>query len=491
MNWPTDEIRFWKTKFLSLRWLVCALIVIALPALAQVSVPLTWNPSADTNAAGYKIYYGLTSRVYTTSVDVGNVTNTTITGLSTNTTYYFAATTYDAAGLESAYSQESTYTTTNPVVTPPPVIYLPPTLNPISNLSIKENAGLQTVNLTGISLGSGQVVTISAASSNPALIANPTVTYSSPAAAGTLAFLPVANVSGTATITVTANNGLPQSNLVAQTFTVTIAAVNQPPTLSPIGNLTLNFNSPAQTVGLSGISSGAANQLQTLVVKAVSSNPKLVPNPAVTYSSPLSTGSLTLKPAANVSGTSVITVTVNNGGASNNLVTQNFTVTVKTKAASGASPVILNPLTNQVVLAGKTVVLNISASGSGTLQYQWRHNGTNVPGATSAKLTLKNVTASQTGGYAVTISNAAGTTNSNPAELTVVSTPAAALTSAVKSNGQFTFNVVGITGYKYAVQASTDLVNWVSVQTNTAPFNFADGNAGQTSRRYFRTVYLP
>jgi fibronectin type III domain protein len=92
---------------LSLRLLVCAAVLIALPVLAGNSIPLAWNPSVGSNVAGYKIYYGGASHAYTNSVYVGNVTNTTITGLSPNTTYYFAATTYNKLGIESGFSNEA------------------------------------------------------------------------------------------------------------------------------------------------------------------------------------------------------------------------------------------------------------------------------------------------------------------------------------------------------------------------------------------------
>src|ERR1700728_1557392 len=93
--------------FYSLRLLVCAVMFNALPALAGNSIPLAWNPSAGSNVAGYKIYYGVTSHIYTKSIDVGNVTNTAIAGLSQNTTYYFAATTYNTLGVESGFSNEA------------------------------------------------------------------------------------------------------------------------------------------------------------------------------------------------------------------------------------------------------------------------------------------------------------------------------------------------------------------------------------------------
>ena len=57
--------------------------------------------------------------------------------------------------------------------------------------------------------------------------------------------------------------------------------MNQPPTLNAITNLTINENAGLQTVNLSGISSGAANENQTLTVTATSSKPILIPNPTV------------------------------------------------------------------------------------------------------------------------------------------------------------------------------------------------------------------
>ena len=580
---PENARRNRHTSFSSLRWALVLAGFFVLPVRAAVNVPLAWNPSVNTNVAGYKIYYGTVSHSYGNFVDVGNVTVTTISGLSENTTYYFAATTYDVNGVESKFSNEATYifktlpptlnplgdlalnfnssaqtvalggiglgtgktlavsaVSDNPALIPNPTVsytnpaatgtlnFTPaqnasgtahitvivqnnltlsntvaqmftvtvaaaklPTLNAIGDVSINENSGAQIVGLTGIGLGTGQSLAVSAVSDNPALIPNPAVTYISPAATGALNFAPVQNASGTAHLTVTVDNGQPQNNLVTRTFTVNVAAVNQPPTLNPLGDLTLDFNSPAQTVALGGISSGAANEFQPLTMTAVSSNPKLIPNPIVNYSSPLATGTLNFTPVAKASGACIITVTVNDGGASNNIVTRSFHVTVNTKAASGAKPMLLNKLNNQVVLAGKSVAFKVSAGGKGPLKYQWKFNGKVLASASGSTLTLKNVTANQTGVYSVSVANGAGTVSSLPATVTVVSTPAANLTSSANSNGAFTFNVVGVTGYKYAVQATSDLVNWTSVETNTAPFTFADPNAGNVSQRFYRTVYLP
>ena len=76
-----------------------------------------------------------------------------------------------------------------------------------ADMNIARNAPEQIVNLTGIGsniiTGDAYTVSITATSSNTALIPNPTVEYTSLQQTGTLKFTPAANQEGTATITVT------------------------------------------------------------------------------------------------------------------------------------------------------------------------------------------------------------------------------------------------------------------------------------------------
>jgi len=81
---------------------------------AQANVKLAWNPSPDPIVAGFNIYYGGASGVYTNKTSVGTATNLTISNLVIGTTYYFAETTYSAAGAESALSSEVSYTVPTP-----------------------------------------------------------------------------------------------------------------------------------------------------------------------------------------------------------------------------------------------------------------------------------------------------------------------------------------------------------------------------------------
>ena len=82
-------------------------------------------------------------------------------------------------------------------------------------------------------------------------------------------------------------------------------------------------------------------------------------------------------------------------------------------------PVFTTTPPNQIVLPGTNVTFTAVASGTAPLSYQWLFNGTNViGGATSASLTLTNVSSSQSGAYTLVVSNGLGAASAT-ANLTV------------------------------------------------------------------------
>lgn len=87
-------------------------------------------------------------------------------------------------------------------------------------------------------------------------------------------------------------------------------------------------------------------------------------------------------------------------------------------------PGITTQPTDASVLAGVDVTFSVTATGSPPLNYQWRINGTNLVGATSATLTLNDVTATNAGTYTVLISNSAGSVVSGNAKLAIRIPPA-------------------------------------------------------------------
>ena len=86
---------------------VALLFFVLIPEISAFAqdVILAWDANTETDLAGYKIYYGTSSRNYSTVIDVHNVTTYGITGLGPGT-YYFAATAYNTANAESGYSNE-------------------------------------------------------------------------------------------------------------------------------------------------------------------------------------------------------------------------------------------------------------------------------------------------------------------------------------------------------------------------------------------------
>jgi hypothetical protein len=181
----------------------------------------------------------------------GTGNSVTVTGLTSNTNYYFAVYEYNSNG--SACTNNYLLT---PATTSGFTLNTPPTISVIPNPgAICQSSGQQTVNFSGVGTGSpGEIQTLSvtAVSNNPALIPNPTVTYTSPNTTGSLSYTPVVGQYGTAVITVTVNDNASNNNTTQQTFTVT---VTQQPTVSNagpdqsicIGTATLAANAP--TVG--------------------------------------------------------------------------------------------------------------------------------------------------------------------------------------------------------------------------------------------------
>ncbi len=88
--------------------LALALLAFARPAVSG-TISLAWDPVAGTKLAGYRVYYGRSSKTYTQRLDVGNTTSATVTGLAECTTWYLSVKAYNTAGTEStAYSNEVT-----------------------------------------------------------------------------------------------------------------------------------------------------------------------------------------------------------------------------------------------------------------------------------------------------------------------------------------------------------------------------------------------
>lgn len=71
--------------------------------------------------------------------------------------------------------------------------------------------------------------------------------------------------------------------------------------------------------------------------------------------------------------------------------------------------------TNRTIAIGNSTTFNVAAQGSTSLSYQWRMNGTNLPGAITSALTIANAQAANIGSYDVIVTDISGSVTSSPA----------------------------------------------------------------------------
>jgi endonuclease/exonuclease/phosphatase family metal-dependent hydrolase len=82
----------------------------------------------------------------------------------------------------------------------------------------------------------------------------------------------------------------------------------------------------------------------------------------------------------------------------------------------------------QTNAVGATISFSVTASGSGTLNYQWQFNGTNISGATANPLMLANAQLTNNGNYSVIVTNLYGSATSSNAVLLLTNAPPAITT---------------------------------------------------------------
>ncbi len=157
-----------------------------------------------------------------------------------------------------------------------------------------------------------------------------------------------------------------------------------------------------------------------------------------------------------------------------------------THGTAAVAPSISTQPLSQTVAPGANVTLTAGVSGTAPLSYQWRANGVILSGRTNASLSLTSFRDTDQKTYSVTVSNSAGTVTSAGANL-YLNTPLRFVNSRQTSN-RFSATLLGVAGNNYVLQTTTNLFNWTSIATNTAPngiinFTFTNPPARQ---RYYR-----
>lgn len=115
--------------------------------------------------------------------------------------------------------------------------------------------------------------------------------------------------------------------------------------------------------------------------------------------------------------------------------------------------IVAQPQSQNVVLGG-SASFTVSATGSQPLSYQWKHQGTNLPGRTNYTLMLSNIQSNQAGSYTVVISNSVNSQESQPATLNVwvppiITTQPTDQSVPLGGMAQFNITVQGTTPFYY------------------------------------------
>ena len=155
-------------------------------------------------------------------------------------------------------------------------------------------------------------------------------------------------------------------------------------------------------------------------------------------------------------------------------------------------PFLLDPLVDRSIIRGHNVYFRMAASGEWPLTYQWQYNGTNIAGGNGSVLTVTNVQLPQSGTSSVLVSNALGWAKAD-ALLTVVPQTATIFPdSLLITNGVVQLNAVGSPyGSIWTLQGSTNLIDWVTVQSQGSygdTMTFTDST--NLNRRFYRLKFL-
>ncbi|WP_308367968.1 MULTISPECIES: Ig-like domain-containing protein [unclassified Microbulbifer] len=195
-----------------------------------------------------------------------------------------------------------------------------PTISNIANQAINED-GSKTISfsVSDVETANGSL-TLSATSSNTALLPISRITFGGSGGSRTVTLKPVANKSGSATVIITVSDG---SKSASDSFLLTVNPVNDVPVIGVISDKTTNMNT---TVELIVAISDVETSLSSLQVSASSSNTTLLPNNQIQLASHSGGKRIILTPVRYKSGSATVTLTVNDGTAS---VNKSFTLTIK------------------------------------------------------------------------------------------------------------------------------------------------------------------
>src|SRR6266567_2424808 len=161
---------------------------------------------------------------------------------------------------------------------------------------------------------------------------------------------------------------------------------------------------------------------------------------------------------------------------------------VEANPTSNGHPSIITQPTGQTVTAGQAATFTVAATGRGTLNYQWRKNGTAISGATSPNYTTAATTSSDSGAqFTVLVSNTMGGVTSNAATLTVnsatlapsITTQPTSQTVIAGQTASFSVVATGTAPLSYQWQKNGAAISGATSSSYTTPAATTSDNGAQ------------
>jgi hypothetical protein len=121
-----------------------------------------------------------------------------------------------------------------------------------------------------------------------------------------------------------------------------------------------------------------------------------------------------------------------------------------TVVVSTTLPGITAQPVSQQVCAGSSTTLSVAANFANT--YQWKLNGTPIPGAINSTYVISSAASADAGNYTVTISNSSGSITSNAAKVVVgssITSNPTDLSAFVTQTGTFSISATGVSPFSY------------------------------------------
>ena len=194
------------------------------------------------------------------------------------------------------------------------------------------------------------------------------------------------------------------------------------------------------------------------------------------------TSSYSTPPSSSADSGALYSVVVTNSAGSATSNPASPTVT-----AAAVAPAITSQPENQSVTAGQSASFSVSTTGTFPFSYQWKKNGTDIPGATSSSYTTTDATmADKDAKFSVVVTNSAGSATSNEAKLSVsatavkpaITTQPAAQSVVAGSVASFSVSASGTSPFGYQWKKNgIDIPGATSSTYSIAATALADNNA--------------